>query len=84
MKNNQSAGKTFEGVISSTKMQNTVIVTVVFISKHPLYKKIIRKSRRFAVHNTLSDLKVGDTVKIRESKPISKTKHFVVVEKINK
>lgn len=71
------------GKVVSTKMTNTVIVEVVRTYAHKLYKKTVRKSHRFAAHNTLLDIHEGDTVNIKETVPMSKRKHFVVVEKIS-
>ncbi|MBI3342682.1 mitochondrial small ribosomal subunit protein uS17m [Candidatus Gottesmanbacteria bacterium] len=62
-------------------MTKTVIVEVVRTHAHWLYQKTIRRARRFAAHNTIEGVLVGDVVKITEVRPMSKTKHFVVVEK---
>jgi small subunit ribosomal protein S17 len=51
-------------------------------SKTPKYKKLVKKTKKFAVHHELADLQVGDMVKIKEVNPISKTKHFIAVERI--
>lgn len=76
------ATKTFVGKIVSDKIQKTVIVEIERKVEHPLYKKLIRKTKRFAVDlGTFGGLKIGDTVKIQETRPISKNKHFKVVEK---
>lgn len=72
-------GKSFSGKVLSTKMLKTVIVAVTQTTTHPVYKKPVRKTRHFAVHNEFADVTVGDTVNIVETKPISKTKHFMVV-----
>ena len=76
--------KIFEGKVVSTKMQKTVVVEVERTFRHPLYKKIIRRQKRFKAHNEKFDLKEGDFIKIRETRPISKVKHFLVIEKIGK
>ncbi|MBI3956198.1 30S ribosomal protein S17 [Candidatus Gottesmanbacteria bacterium] len=70
------------GRVVSTKMTKTIVVEVVRTRAHPMYKKMVRRSRRFAAHNELPDLNVGDSVRIAEIKPMSKTKHFKVVEKL--
>ncbi len=75
-------GKLFTGVVVSTTMQHTVIVAIERIVRHPIYKKAIRRSRRFAAHNETLELVRGDRVKIMETRPVSKTKHFVVAEKL--
>lgn len=72
----------FVGKVVSVSMAKTVIVEVVRTHAHKLYKKIIRRSRRFAAHNMLEGIAVGDTVRIAETKPISKTKHCIVVERL--
>ena len=75
-------GRSLTGKVVSVKMKKTVIVEVVRTHAHILYKKMIRKNRRFAAHNTLEGVSVGDTVKISEIPPMSRTKHFIVIEKI--
>lgn len=75
-------GRSMVGKVVSTDMDKTVIVEVVRTHAHILYKKTIRKNRRFAAHNTLEGVSVGDTVKISEIPPMSRTKHFIVIEKI--
>ena len=56
----------------------TMKVIILFSYIHSMYKKIIKKYRKFLVHNTLSDVKIGDYVLIEECRPISKKKHFYV------
>lgn len=75
-------GKIFEGVVVSSKTPQTVIVAVQTSFRHPLYKKAVRRTKRFAAHNKEFALAAGDKVKMREIKPISRTKHFIVFEKI--
>jgi small subunit ribosomal protein S17 len=75
---------TLEGTVKSVKNQKTAIVSVTTMTRHPLYKKAVKKTKRYAVHNELAGLAVGDMVRIAETKPISKTKHFKVLEKIIK
>jgi len=62
----------------STAMQNTAIVKVDRYVKHPKYQKFIKSSKRYAAHNEGDKAQVGDTVTIVETKPISKTKKFVI------
>lgn len=80
MKTNE--GKTFMGKVVSTKMTKTVVVAIEQISRHPLYQKAIRKTRKFAAHNEIAGIAVGDIVKISETRPVSRRKHFKVVGKI--
>lgn len=63
-------------VVSKGKMAGTITVAVTSRRPHPLYKKIVKKTSRFLVDNQETEIKVGDTVKILEVKPISKRKHF--------
>ncbi len=71
-----------QGVVVSDKMTKTVTVRVERKIKHPLYNKIIRRSKKYAAHDE-SGCKIGDVVRIIESKPISKTKRWAVVEKVS-
>lgn len=74
--------KVFIGKVVSTKMQKTVVVRVERKFRHSLYSKTIVRHKKYKVHNEDLDLKVGDTVKISETKPLSKDKHFIAVQKI--
>jgi small subunit ribosomal protein S17 len=74
--------KIFEGIIVSIKTQKTVSVKITRKFPHPLYKKLIKRDAKFNVDVANFTPKVGDRVKIAEVKPISKTKHFVVLEVI--
>lgn len=75
-------GRQLIGKIVSTGGTKTVIVAVDHSVAHPLYKKAIRRSRRYAVHNESLQLAVGDKVRIGEVPPISRTKRFVVISKL--
>jgi len=72
--------KIFEGTIVSNKMQNTVIVEVVRQTAHKLYRKLLIRSKRMKADTNGKEVKVGDTVKIQETKPISKGKNFIILE----
>ncbi len=74
-------GKTYTGIVVSLKMQGTAVVEVERTITHPLYKKILRRSKRYKVDTNSQELSVGDKVKITETKPISKNKFFKVEEK---
>jgi small subunit ribosomal protein S17 len=80
----ENKGKTLEGKVVSTKNKKTIIVTITKMTRHPLYRKAVKKTKRYAVHNEIDGIIVGDKVKIKETKPISKTKHYIVLEKIAK
>lgn len=70
------------GKVVSKKMQKTAVVEVRRTLKHPLYKKIMTRTKKFKAHDEI-ETKVGDMVRIQETAPISKEKHFKVVEIIN-
>ena len=72
------------GVVSSNKMQKTVVVTVDRRIMHPLYQKVTRKSKRFLVHDERGECQPGDTVRIEETRPLSRRKRWRVVEVISK
>lgn len=74
--------KTLIGEVTSTKMQKTVVVEVEISQPHPLYKKIVKKKKKFKAHNESLKLKAGDKVEICQSRPISKEKHFKVIKKL--
>ena len=78
---NNTKEKKVNGVVTSVGMQKTVTVKVEHAFRHPLYKKAVKRHRKFAVHNEIAGIAVGDKVVIREVKPISKRKHFIVVSK---
>lgn len=71
--------RVFQGVVVSDKADKTVTVRVEKSIKHPLYKKVIKRSAKYAAHDPENKCKMGDSVKIIESKPISKTKKWLVV-----
>ncbi len=67
-----------EGNVVSTKMDKTIVVEVERKYMHPLYKKFIRTTKKYHAHNEDASIKEGDKVKIRETKPMSKTKTWEV------
>ena len=71
--------RVLSGVVVSDKMDKTVVVRVERRFMHPIYKKIIRRSKKFAAHDPENLCKVGDAVTIRECRPISKSKRWEVV-----
>ncbi len=74
--------KILDGVIISVKMQKTAIVSITRKFPHPLYKKLIKKDNKINVDVGTFTAKVGDRVRIVEIKPMSKTKHFKILEVI--
>lgn len=73
--------KTMTGVVTSTKMTKTIVVRVVRKLRHPLYRKVITRFKKFKAHYDGDAIKEGDEVTIRETLPMAKDKHFIVVEK---
>jgi small subunit ribosomal protein S17 len=76
--------KTRVGVVSSNKMDKTITVKVERKIKHPLYGKFLKKTTSFHAHDEKNECSIGDTVKIMESRPLSKTKRWRLVEVVEK
>jgi len=72
------------GVVTSNKMDKSIVVTVVRKEKHPLYGKFVMKTSKFTAHDEKNDCNSGDTVKIMETRPISKNKCWRLVEIIER
>ena len=72
--------RTVVGQVVSTKMQKTVVVEIRTRKRHPLYRRIINRTQRFKAHDAESRCTMGDRVRIIESRPISKQKHWQVAE----
>jgi small subunit ribosomal protein S17 len=68
------------GVVTSDKMDKTVVVSIERVTRHPLYGKVIKLRKKYQAHDEDNAVKVGDTVRIRECRPISKNKKFFVEE----
>ena len=76
--------KTRVGKVVSDKMDKTVVVEVADRVAHPIYKKIIKRTYRLKAHDELNECGVGDTVKVMETRPLSKDKRWRVVEIVEK
>jgi len=76
--------KTRTGTVVSDKMDKTVVVVVETLRRHSLYKKVVRHTSKFKVHDETNRCKVGDVVKIVETRPLSKDKRWRVVEVIGR
>ncbi len=76
--------KTNVGVVVSDKMDKTVVVAIQDNVKHPLYKKIIKRTVRFKAHDENNECKIGDRVAIMETRPISKDKRWRVTQIVEK
>lgn len=72
--------KFFTGTVVSDKMEKTIVVSVDTFGVHPIYKKRVKKSSKFHVHDENNVAKVGDVVKFMETRPLSKTKKYILVE----
>ena len=72
------------GVVSSNKMDKSIVVVIERKVKHPLYGKFVKKSTKFHAHDEKNECSIGDTVKIMETRPISKTKRWRLVEIVEK
>ena len=76
--------KTLEGVVVSDKMDKTIVVMVEDKVAHPLYKKVVTKSKKYKAHDESNEAKTGDKVEIAETRPLSKDKYFRLVRVIEK
>lgn len=76
--------KTLTGKVISTKMAKTIVVSVERKFQHPKYHKVIIRHKKYKAHNEVKGVLDGDYVSIQETKPLSKDKKFIVVEKLNK
>ena len=76
--------KTRVGIVTSDKMEKTVVVTIQDRVKHPLYNKIVDRSVKYKAHDENNECGVGDRVEIMECRPLSKDKNWRVVEIIEK
>jgi small subunit ribosomal protein S17 len=72
------------GVVVSDKMDKTVLIRVDRSFRHPLYKKIVKRSSKLAAHDEANDAHEGDTVRVMETRPLSRTKRWRVVEVVER
>jgi small subunit ribosomal protein S17 len=72
------------GVVSSNKMEKTITVLIERKLKHPMYGKFVKKSKKFFAHDEKNECNIGDTVKITETRPLSKNKSWRLVEIVEK
>jgi small subunit ribosomal protein S17 len=80
----QSQRKTKVGRVVSDKMDKTIVVSVERLARHPLYKRVIRLTTKFKAHDEQNDAHTGDTVLIEESRPLSATKRWRLVEVVQR
>lgn len=76
--------KTRTGVVTSNKMNKTITVAVERKVKHPIYGKFVKKTTKFHAHDEKNECTIGDTVRIMETRPMSKTKRWRLVEVVEK
>ena len=76
--------KTRVGVVVSDKMDKTIVVAVRDNVRHPLYNKIVKKTYKLKAHDEKNDAKIGDTVRVMETRPLSKDKRWRLVEIVEK
>ncbi len=84
MADERNLRKSRVGLVVSDKMDKTIVVQVEVLKKHPLYKKHIKASKKFSVHDENNETNIGDRVRITETRPLSKTKRWRLVEIIEK
>ncbi|MDR0431162.1 MAG: 30S ribosomal protein S17 [Tannerellaceae bacterium] len=72
------------GVVYSNKMDKTITVAVKWKEKHPIYGKFVNKTKKFHAHDEKNECNIGDTVKIMETRPLSKTKRWRLVQIIER
>jgi small subunit ribosomal protein S17 len=84
MDNTRNLRKTRTGKVVSDKMDKTIVVAVETSVKHPLYKKIIKRTYKLKAHDENNECRIGDTVKVMETRPISKDKRWRLVQITNK
>ena len=76
----KSAKRSFVGLVTSDKMDKTVVVAVETSVRHKVYNKIVKRTYKLKAHDEANECKIGDTVKVMETRPLSKDKRFRVVE----
>jgi len=77
---NRPARKSRVGLVVSDKMEKTVVVSIERRVQHPVYGKMVRRTKRFKAHDEMNEAKTGDTVRIMETRPMSKDKRWRIVE----
>jgi len=84
MENTRNLRKERVGVVVSNKMDKSITIAVETKVKHPMYGKFIKKTAKFMAHDEKNDCNIGDTVKIMETRPMSKNKNWRLVEVIER
>ena len=81
---NRNLRKERIGIVTSNKMEKSIVVSEVKRVKHPMYGKFVLKTKKYVVHDDLNDCNIGDTVKIMETRPMSNSKCWRLVEIIER
>ena len=81
---NRNLRKERVGVVTSNKMQKSIVVSEIKKVKHPMYGKFVLKTKKYVAHDENNDCNIGDTVKIMETRPMSKSKCWRLVEIIER
>jgi len=76
----RKGGKVLQGVVLKSAMKDTITVSVERFVRHPKYKKYLRRSKKYLVHDPGNSAQIGDKVSIKETRPISRRKRFVLVK----
>jgi len=84
VENNKTNKKIFTGIVESDKMEKSVTVRVTTKVLHPLYKKYVKTSKKYMAHDENNEAHIGDTVRIIESRPMSKNKKWTMTEIVEK
>ena len=84
MEEKRNLRKTRTGIVVSDKMDKTIVVAIRERVKHPLYGKIVNRTKKFKVHDENNQCGVGDKVRVMETRPLSKDKHWRVIEIVEK
>lgn len=84
MEEKRNLRKTRTGIVVSDKMDKTIVVAIRERVKHPLYGKIVNRTKKFKVHDETNQCGIGDKVRVMETRPLSKDKHWRVIEIVEK
>ena len=84
IKETRNLRKTRQGVVISNKMDKTIVIAAKFKEKHPIYGKFVQKTKKYHAHDEKNECNIGDTVLIMETRPLSKTKRWRLVQIVEK
>lgn len=82
--NTRNLRKERQGVVISDKMDKSIVVPSVYKQKHPIYGKFVRKTKKYHAHDENNECGIGDTVRIMETRPLSKTKRWRLIQIVEK